>query len=128
MFHKARFFFASVLAVATVAGCVQSAALPESDAEDVDTAEQALPSSGYYRIYYSDSTYTNAVGWENYDCDPNYRFMEGDTSRHWKQDRYDCPEFDNPLLPSCELCNKYTTSDGYTFTSCTAATCPQTQW
>ena len=129
MSEKARFFFASIIAVAAVAGCAQSAVVPEDDdAEDVGSVEQALPTSGYYRVYFSDSTYTNAVGWENYDCDPDYRYLEGEKSRYWKQDRYDCPEFDNPLLPSCELCNTYTTSQGQTFTSCTAATCPATSW
>jgi hypothetical protein len=69
-----------------------------------------------------------ALGWEDYDCDPNYRESDGETSRYWKQDRYDCPEFNNPLLPACELCTKYTTSDGHSFTSCTAAACPLTSW
>ena len=127
MLRQARLVLASLIAVAaaaTFAGCVGGERPSEGDEEDVASVEQPLPSSGYFRTYYTDSTYSEAVGWENYDCDPNYRFMEGEETRHWKQHRYDCPEFNNPLLPACELCNTYTTNDGYTFTSCTASTCP----
>lgn len=127
MFQNARFFFASILAIAAVAGCAQSAVPPESDEEDTDSVEQPALASGYNRTYYSDSTYTTAVGFEVYDCDPDYRFLEGEETGHYKQKRYDCPEFNNPLLPACELCTTYT-SGGQTFTSCTGATCPTVPW
>ncbi|WP_437740605.1 hypothetical protein WMF39_33715 [Sorangium sp. So ce1504] len=133
MIQQIRLVLASLVASATIAGCVMSAdpageAPAGEEGELVESAQQPLPSSGYFRTYYSDASYTTVVGWVNWECDPNYREADGETSRYYKQRRFDCPTFDNPLLPACDLCNTYTTSDGHTFTNCSLIACPRTSW
>ncbi|WP_437635410.1 hypothetical protein [Sorangium sp. So ce854] len=126
MLHQVRWFLASFVACVTVAGCVMSAE-PAGEGDDlVDSVQQPLPSTGYYRTYFSDATFATAVGWENYDCEPEYREFDGERTRYYRQHRYDCPGYDNPLLPSttCNLCNTYTTSTGQTFTNCSTISCP----
>lgn len=119
MLQSARLFVASFAAVTMIAGCAVSTAPPESDgdSEDVGSAEQPLPSSGYYRVYYSDAAHTETVGWVNWDCYPEYREYEGDTSPYYWQFRFDCPGFDSPLLPTCENCVTHS-ANGQSWQSC----------
>ncbi|MDC3956146.1 hypothetical protein [Polyangium jinanense] len=88
------------------------------DEGPVATAEQALRPSGRYRTYYSDNTYTVAVGWENRECDWRYDSSDGDFSAYYKEFRYDCPEYNDPFLPSTKCW------DCTTATSCTLQPCP----
>ena len=90
---------------------------PPADEGAVGTAQQALRPSGRYRTFYSDSTRTVVVGWENQECDWRYDESDGDTSNYYKEFRYDCPEYDSPLLPSTQ-CWTCTSATSCSLTGC----------
>lgn len=127
MLQQIRLVFAAFVAFTTVAGCAASAepTSPDVETETVNTAQQAAMTSGFFRTFYSDATFTTPVGTLNWDCDPNYREQEGEETIHYRQYRYDCPGYNDPLLPSvgCNVCSTYV-SNGQTFTSCTLVACP----
>ncbi|HVK67552.1 MAG TPA: hypothetical protein VM694_23865, partial [Polyangium sp.] len=89
-----------------------------SDEGETGVAEQALRPSGRFRTYYSDNSYTVIVGTENRECDWRYDSSDGEFSNYYKEFRYDCPEYNDPLLPStkCWVCTSAT--------SCSINACP----
>lgn len=123
MNQRPHLFLASLFVAVAIAGCAQSAVTQEgAGEEDIGTAEQAVVTSGFFRTYYSDSTYTVAVGTLNWDCIPDYREQDGDTSNFYKQYRYDCPGFNDPTLPACDQCVTWTVN-GQSQKSCYVEAC-----
>lgn len=112
---------------ASLAACMVEPTETAPEEEAVDTAEQALMSTGFNRTYYSDSTFTTIVGFETRDCDPDYNTLEGDTSPYYKQTRYNCPGSNMPGLPStnCYICydTRVNPTDPPSAT-CVASSCP----
>jgi hypothetical protein len=93
-------------ALAACMGAPDDTAGHEPGEQSVDSVQQTLPSSGWTRTYYSDATRTTTVGYETYDCDPDYRTLEGDRSQWATEYHYDCPEYHTPGFPTtrCVSC------------------------
>ncbi|XXX80944.1 DUF6289 family protein [Sorangium sp. So ce134] len=117
---------------ASLAACMAEPSESVSEAEAaageeiVDTAEQALMSTGFVRTYYSDSTFKTAIGTETRDCDPDYNESFGETSRYYKQRRYNCPGSNMPGLPStnCYICYDNAQPGGPPSVACVGSSCP----
>jgi hypothetical protein len=105
------------LCLAACMGPPDDAESAEPSAQPVESVQQPLPSSGWTRTYYSDATRTTVVGYEQYDCDPDYRTLEGDRSSYYKMYYYDCPGFDSPIYPQTKCWNCTSA------TSCTLVSC-----
>ncbi|EPX63778.1 hypothetical protein D187_006187 [Cystobacter fuscus DSM 2262] len=105
------------LSLSACMGPPEEAEGTEPGAQPVECVQQSLPSSGWTRTYYSDSTRTTVVGYEQYDCDPDYRSFEGESSLYYNTYYYDCPGFDSPAFPQtkCMSCK--------TATSCVLVSC-----
>jgi hypothetical protein len=127
MLRTIRLALVSVISSLVIAGCAAGAA-PDTGAgdgsEDTSTAQEALRGSGWYRNYYSDSSYQTAVGYEMYDCDNSHE-VEGTKTNYYKQTLWSCP--DNPFpfttTTECYDCVTYTEPDGSHVTTCTHYTC-----
>ena len=127
MLRQIHFALMSLISSAVIAGCAADAtSSAKAVGEGVSTTQQALSSSGYYRIYYSSSSRTteNEVGWKIRDCD-GYGDYEGDTSLYYKETRWSCPDapYPFPTITECSDCIIYTLSDGSQVTSCTLWVC-----
>ncbi|MFT3772385.1 MAG: hypothetical protein QM820_43885 [Minicystis sp.] len=121
MFKKILVAFGLSLSVAACVGSPDDSTPPGDSTpagnEPVASAQQPLPSSGWTKTYYSDATRTVIVGEEYFDCDPDYRGLEGVRSNWYKMYYYDCLGFDNPNYPmtKCFSCK--------TATDCTLVPC-----
>lgn len=129
MLHKIRLVLASLVSCAMIAGCMAGDPSPEEGqdedvGEDVGTAEQQLPKSGYRRTYYTDSTRTQYAGYELSDCDMSHE-LEGEETNYYKVYRWSCPDNPFPFAPytTCYDCVTYTYPDGSTVKSCTSWAC-----
>lgn len=124
MIKRAFSFVASLVVVAAMAGCAQSFDSEETEEEDVGSVQQALPKTGFYRMYYSDSTLTESVGWKDWQCEPDYRTQEGEVTQFYQEYRYACPGYSSPFLPECTQCVTYS-AGGQSWQSCASNLCSQ---
>lgn len=125
MIMSIRIIAVSLFACASVVAAGCNTGTSPADEEPVVDAKQGVITTGYYRTYFTDRTYSEAVGWENYDCSPQYRTLDGEKTNFYKQTRYDCPGFDDPALPedACYQCNP-TLVNGKIVNICSATMCP----
>jgi hypothetical protein len=93
----------------------------EAGEPSTDSVQQPLPSTGWIRTYYSDATRTTEVGYENYDCAPDYRSLEGSKTKWAREYHYDCMGSHTPGFPmtQCVECKPVSAPFG----SCSLVSC-----
>jgi hypothetical protein len=79
---------------------------------------QALPQDGYYVTYYSDSTYTEEVGWQERLCSGALA-SEGQQTSYFSEERWQC----GGSMETCQRWHCYTYGSPAQ-TTCVETTCP----